>query len=147
MTAIADGNSDLDSTMNNLNIPDDGLRMLLPRSQQTLTKVIFMRYRLRSWAVCMITICSLTDCRESSAQAPATAVAPFDAAQAKVHQKAWADHLGVPVELTNSIGMKFVVIPPGEFTMGSPAEITQDDEVVQEEEPGHEAMRYSTQLR
>jgi formylglycine-generating enzyme required for sulfatase activity len=55
-----------------------------------------------------------------SVQAPSSDVAPFDAAQAKAHQQAWADHLGVPVETTNSIGMKFVVIPPGEFMMGSP---------------------------
>jgi len=48
------------------------------------------------------------------------AVAPFDMAQAKTHQKAWADYLGLPVETTNSIGMKFVVIPPGEFMKGSP---------------------------
>ena len=51
---------------------------------------------------------------------PPPAVAPFDAGQAKAHQKAWADHLGVPVQITNSIGMKFNLIPPGEFAMGSP---------------------------
>jgi len=51
---------------------------------------------------------------------PPPAVAPFDTAEAQSHQKAWAEHLGVPIESTNSIGMKFVVIPPGEFTMGSP---------------------------
>ena len=28
-------------------------------------------------------------------------------------------HLGMPVEQTNSIGMKFALIPPGEFDMGS----------------------------
>ncbi|MEI6541087.1 MAG: SUMF1/EgtB/PvdO family nonheme iron enzyme, partial [Planctomycetota bacterium] len=55
-----------------------------------------------------------------TAHAPPPAVAPFDAAQAKAHQQAWADHLGVPVESTNSIGMKLVVIPPGEFMMASP---------------------------
>jgi formylglycine-generating enzyme required for sulfatase activity len=53
--------------------------------------------------------------------APPLAVAPFDAAAAKAHQEAWAKHLGVPVEVTNSIGMKLVLIPPGEFMMGSPA--------------------------
>jgi formylglycine-generating enzyme required for sulfatase activity len=52
--------------------------------------------------------------------APAPAIAPFDTAQAKAHQQAWADHLGVPVESTNSIGMKLVLISPGEFMMGSP---------------------------
>jgi serine/threonine protein kinase/formylglycine-generating enzyme required for sulfatase activity len=52
---------------------------------------------------------------------PAPAIAPFDAAQAAMHQQAWADYLGVPVEFTNSIGMKFRLIPPGEFLMGSPA--------------------------
>ena len=55
-------------------------------------------------------------------QSPALAVAPFDAQQAKKHQQAWADHLGVPVEKTNSIGMKLVLIPPGEFDMGSTQE-------------------------
>jgi len=51
---------------------------------------------------------------------PPLAVAPFDEAQAKAHQKAWADHLGLDVEITNSIGMRLVLIPPGEFLMGSP---------------------------
>ncbi len=50
------------------------------------------------------------------------AIAPFDATQAKKHQQAWADHLGLPVERTNSIGMKLALVPPGEFTMGSSAE-------------------------
>ena len=52
---------------------------------------------------------------------PRAAIAPFDAVQAKVHQKEWADYLRVPVVSTNSIGMKLVLIPPGEFMMGSPA--------------------------
>jgi formylglycine-generating enzyme required for sulfatase activity len=38
------------------------------------------------------------------------------------HQQAWAKHLGVPVEWTNSIGMRFTLIPPGEFMMGSSQE-------------------------
>jgi len=37
--------------------------------------------------------------------APPPAVAPFDAKKAKEHQEAWAKHLGVPVEYTNSIGV------------------------------------------
>lgn len=51
--------------------------------------------------------------------APPPAVAPFDAKKARQHQEAWAKHLGGPVEYTNSIGMKFRLIPPGEFMMGS----------------------------
>ena len=43
------------------------------------------------------------------------AIAPFDAEQANAHQRAWAKYLGVPVDFTNSIGMKFIRIPPGEF--------------------------------
>jgi formylglycine-generating enzyme required for sulfatase activity len=54
-----------------------------------------------------------------AANAPFPAVAPFDAAKAKQHQEAWAKHLNVPVEETNSIGMKLAFIPPGEFEMGS----------------------------
>ena len=51
---------------------------------------------------------------------PPQAVAPFDSDQAKALQKAWADYLGTPVQITDSVGMKFNLIPPGEFTMGSP---------------------------
>ena len=58
----------------------------------------------------------------SSSRQPRSAIAPFDAEQAEQHQVAWAKHLGVPVEYTNSIGMKFRLIPPGEFTMGCPPE-------------------------
>jgi len=50
--------------------------------------------------------------------APPPAVAPFDATKAKEHQAAWAKYLGVPVEMTNSIGMRLVLVPPGEFDMG-----------------------------
>ena len=51
--------------------------------------------------------------------APPPAIAPFDATKAKQHQRAWANHLAVPIEQTNSIGMKLALIPPGEFDMGS----------------------------
>ena len=68
--------------------------------------------------------CFVAISRESPAQeierTPATAIAPFDALQADAFQAAWADHLNVPVEFTNSINMRFAVIPPGEFKMGSP---------------------------
>ena len=50
---------------------------------------------------------------------PPLAVAPFDAAQAKAHQAAWAKYLGTTVETTNSVGAKMILIPPGEFLMGS----------------------------
>lgn len=53
---------------------------------------------------------------------PSPAIAPFTVEEAKQHQEAWAKHLGVPVEMVNSIGMKFRVIPPGEFLMGSSQE-------------------------
>ncbi len=53
---------------------------------------------------------------------PPLAVAPFDEKAAKRHQARWAKYLGAPVTQTNSIGMKLVLIPPGEFDMGSPKE-------------------------
>ncbi|MCY2992247.1 MAG: formylglycine-generating enzyme family protein [Planctomycetota bacterium] len=58
--------------------------------------------------------------------APALAVAPFDEKKAKGLQIQWSKHLKVPVEQTNSIGLKLVLIPPGEFGMGStPEEVAQ----------------------
>lgn len=57
---------------------------------------------------------------------PPRAIAPFDAAAAQAHQNAWAKHLDTTVEMTNSLGLKLVLIPPGEFLMGStPARVQQ----------------------
>jgi formylglycine-generating enzyme required for sulfatase activity/serine/threonine protein kinase len=50
---------------------------------------------------------------------PPPAKAPFNSIEAQAHQRGWAKHLDTAVETTNSIGMKMVLIPPGEFTMGS----------------------------
>jgi serine/threonine-protein kinase len=62
--------------------------------------------------------------KDGRGNAPPLAVAPFDATRAKQHQEAWATHLGMPVEETNSVGMKLALIPPGEFEMGStPTEV------------------------
>jgi formylglycine-generating enzyme required for sulfatase activity len=58
---------------------------------------------------------------------PPPAVAPFDAKKAKSLQVRWARRLKVPVVQTNSIGMKFVLIPPGEFQMGSPKELIEEE--------------------
>jgi formylglycine-generating enzyme required for sulfatase activity len=58
----------------------------------------------------------------SQSPAPPLALAPFDAKQAAAHQQRWAAYLGEPVEMTNSIGMKLILIPPGEFDMGSTPE-------------------------
>src|SRR5262249_44689237 len=53
---------------------------------------------------------------------------PFDAEAARRYQKEYASWRGLPPEITNSLGMTFVLIPPGTFLMGSPAS-----------EPGHNA--------
>lgn len=55
-------------------------------------------------------------------KAPPRAIAPFNDEQARQHQEAWAAHLKLPVEFTNTIGMRFRLIPPGEFLMGSTPE-------------------------
>jgi len=46
--------------------------------------------------------------------APPLAKAPFDAAQAKAQQEAWAKHLGVKVETPTSVGGTMVLIPPSD---------------------------------
>jgi formylglycine-generating enzyme required for sulfatase activity len=57
---------------------------------------------------------------------PPVAVAPFDAGQARQHQLAWARKCGTSFTTTNSIGMKVVLLPPGEFLMGSSAEQVEE---------------------
>ena len=57
---------------------------------------------------------------EKKPVSPLLLVAPFNTNQAKAAQEAWAKHLGIGVEVTNSLGMKFRIIPPGTFELGSP---------------------------
>lgn len=85
---------------------------------------------------------------------PPLAVAPFDAKEARTHQEAWARHLGMTIESTNSVGMKVILIPPGEFLMGStdeqveaavtPVEAANDrglqDRVRRTEQPQHKVL-------
>ncbi len=56
--------------------------------------------------------------------APPPAIAPFDAPQARKHQETWAKHMHMPVEqdmdLGSGVKLTIVLIPPGEFLMGSP---------------------------
>jgi formylglycine-generating enzyme required for sulfatase activity len=56
----------------------------------------------------------------AAAPPPPRAVAPFDGDRAAAAQREWAAHAGLPARFTNSAGMTFVIVPPGEFTMGSP---------------------------
>jgi formylglycine-generating enzyme required for sulfatase activity len=72
--------------------------------------------------------------RSGDKSPPPPAIARFTSAQANLHQKAWANHLKVPVESSNSIRMKMVLIPPGEFLMGSPE---SDEYAMDNEKPQH----------
>ena len=65
---------------------------------------------------------SLNDASQPAVQ-PTRAIAPFSDQEAKQYQQVWADHLGLPVQkeinLGNDVILKMVLIPPGEFLMGS----------------------------
>ncbi|MFO0428058.1 MAG: formylglycine-generating enzyme family protein [Planctomyces sp.] len=51
--------------------------------------------------------------------APPLVVAPLDAGIAAELQGRWAEYLGIEAEMTNSVGMRLILIPPGEFLMGA----------------------------
>ncbi len=71
----------------------------------------------------------------SDGPAPPFAVAPFDGQQARAHQEAWAAYLKTPVEQQNSLGLPLVLLPPGEFTMGStPEQIAEAKRLAQQAE-------------
>jgi serine/threonine protein kinase len=53
---------------------------------------------------------------------PPLAIAPFDEDQAREFQAIWSRHLKLPVEYANSLGMKFRLIPPGEYGRGTTKE-------------------------
>jgi len=70
------------------------------------------------------------DNQSKASQAPPPLVAPFTADAIKKSQQAWARHLGLSVEYTNIIGVTCLLIPPGEFDMGSTN--AETDHLVQE---------------
>jgi len=83
-----------------------------------------------------------TDWHGWPADAPPPAIAPFNADEAKQHQAAWAKYLDIPVEYENSLGMKFRLMPPGEFVMGStPEEIAAALKVAGEDEAWQERIK------
>ncbi len=61
---------------------------------------------------------------------------PFKTEVARSYQERYAQSLGVPLEWMNDLGMTFVLIPPGTFLMGSPAD-----------EPGHNLSGYAESPR
>jgi formylglycine-generating enzyme required for sulfatase activity len=70
-------------------------------------------------ALCLMMVMDAEDPQQSSAAKPGRLVAPFDRAQAIAAQEAWARALGGSVGKKNSVGIELVLIPPGEFVMGS----------------------------
>jgi serine/threonine protein kinase/formylglycine-generating enzyme required for sulfatase activity len=78
----------------------------------------------------------------STAGSPPLAIAPFDAEKAKAHQEAWAKYLHLPAEFTNNLGMKFRLIPPGEFTMGN----ADENPLAQPEDKPQHKVRISKPL-
>jgi formylglycine-generating enzyme required for sulfatase activity len=68
----------------------------------------------------------------ADADAPPLAAAPFSADEARMHQLAWAKHLGRAAQVTDSLGIKLRLIPPGTFMMGSPTDEQwhREDEVL-----------------
>ncbi len=57
------------------------------------------------------------------------AIALFDEKKSKERQEICAKDLGVPREITNSIGMKLKLIPPGQFEMGSAEEMIEKEQM------------------
>ena len=80
-----------------------------------------LRYHHAVLCVCLLATAAPVQAQKKDDAPPEPAVAPFDAKKAEEHQKAWAKHIGVRDKLRNSIGMDLMLIPPGEFLMGSPA--------------------------
>ena len=72
--------------------------------------------------ICVAAI-SITTLAQDKAKAPPKAPDfPFSATAARTYQKAYADSLGLPLEWRNELGMTFILIPPGTFRIGSPAD-------------------------
>lgn len=79
-----------------------------------LTRFIYLGL---TWAI-GVAACSSTHAVDS--QAPPAPPFPFAKDAAERYRREYATWAKLPLELTNAIGMRFVLVPPGTFTMGSP---------------------------
>jgi len=98
----------------------------LPRRSRRLTFTVVS-------TVCIALVCSSVACVAAAHKAQGQSGVP-SWAKVSGEQIAAAKKLGIPVAFANAVGVKFVLVPPGEFMMGSP-----DDEVGRypEEGPQH----------
>ena len=71
---------------------------------------------------------ALVDLPASGSSAPKPPSFPFDAQTAAEYQLRFSQWAGLPIEFTNALGIRFRLIPPGDFVMGSP-----------EDEAGHDS--------
>lgn len=55
-----------------------------------------------------------------SSEIPSSLISPYDEAAASQKRNDWAEFLGIPAEMVNSVGSGMVLVPAGEFLMGSP---------------------------
>ena len=74
----------------------------------------------------------------SDPKAPPILKAPFDEKAAHAARTQWAGFLKTGKTFENTVGMKFSLIPPGEFTMGSPESEKGWSEDHKLNEPAHQ---------
>ncbi len=77
------------------------------------------------WLLCCYVVLSSLGAKADErlsgrAVAPSPPAFPFDVSAARKYQQDYAKWSGLPITLTNDLGMAFVLIPPGTFLMGSP---------------------------
>src|SRR5262245_27889777 len=73
---------------------------------------------MRRLPLALLTLAALVVAAGEGPKPPPLARPPFDADRARAVQKEAARAAGREVELTNSLGMKLVLIPAGRFDMG-----------------------------
>jgi formylglycine-generating enzyme required for sulfatase activity/predicted GH43/DUF377 family glycosyl hydrolase len=75
-----------------------------------------------------VALAATTEPKHSGKDVPLLASSPLSGDQAAAIRDAWSRRTGQPLTLTNSLGMKLSLLPPGDFTMGRTEE--QYDELL-----------------
>jgi formylglycine-generating enzyme required for sulfatase activity len=88
------------------------------RHTQNLRLVVAIPLLLAALSTAIAYLARLQSGRGTAA-APASASAPFSAATARKHQEQWSHYLHEDRIQSNSVGISMVLIPPGNFLMGS----------------------------
>ncbi len=136
-SCVLDGLAGKAADRNNMVTFDDLSKYVRIEVPVRMKNLIPQRVQSPNMKADLVGVPVLLEIFKPSSPIPAGLVAPFSALEAAASQAVWAEYHDTQPVTTNDVGMKFSLIPPGEFMMGSPESELGDTGEHKEDEQLH----------